>query len=110
MNVQPNFLVKWERICENLELHETQWEIRHLHVRCLICCSTLRSVTLKDIRRHTETAFHIVNTAKREERGNPTEQAWELCSDRENPFYKEVCDAFLHADIALDKLNNLKFV
>ncbi|KAH0561058.1 hypothetical protein KQX54_011926 [Cotesia glomerata] len=48
------------------------------------------SVTLKDIRRHTETAFHLVNAAKREESGNPTEQAWELCSDRENPFTKEV--------------------
>lgn len=40
----------------------------------------------------------------------PSEESWQSCTDRENPFFQELTEFFMASDIPIDKLNNPAFV
>ncbi|KAH0561023.1 hypothetical protein KQX54_011359 [Cotesia glomerata] len=81
-----------------------------LHVRCLLCCSVLRIISTNSIQRHCETLKHLKAVELLNQPQGPSEESWQSCSNRENPFFKELTEFFMASDIPIDKLNNPVFV
>lgn len=86
------------------------FQVCNLHVRCLLCCSVIHTVNTQNIRRHIATDLHTKAIELRDSPKPPNEASWQACTDRQNPFYKELTEFFLKTDIPIDKLNDPAFV
>ncbi|KAH0534736.1 hypothetical protein KQX54_007544 [Cotesia glomerata] len=106
---QAAFIRKWEGIRVRLNIEPETFQVCDLHVRSLLCCSVIHTVETQKIRRRIETDLHTKAIKLRDAPKPPNEASWQACTDRQNPFYKELTEFFLKTDIPIDKLNDPAF-